>query len=1412
MSPIRTNPFPGLRPFEFQEHKLFFGREEQYEQMAEKLSNTRFLAVVGTSGSGKSSLVRAGLLPALCEGIMSARTKWRIALFRPKDDPIRELAEALNRPNEFTPDFSWNGSTLLSMSDVLDWPKFITQLGTANGVPPGGGKALLGLLPEQMQQAVSAAAHKKEFEKVRKFELVEALNQVLRQRDFSRDGGFEGVSVTDEARRLLSRGQEHLSDLEVQRLNRLLLEACYPSDIARYRDVQTKLTEVTLRRGDRGLVEEVRQAKLSADESLVIVVDQFEELFRYARISENGPHGNQAAAFVKLLLQAKSQREFPIYIVLTMRSDYLGDCAKFWDLPEAINESQYLIPRLTRDQRREAIKGPIKMRGADITPQLVNQLLNDMGDSPDQLPVLQHALMRTWDRWEADHVEGEPINLGHYEAIGAMANALSLHADEAFDELPDKKAQIIAEKLFKCLTERGTGEREIRRPTELREIGSVIRADLEDIAAVIDVFRRDGRSFLLPTSKKPIERTTSIDISHESLIRNWKRLAEWVNEEAKSADTYRRLAESAQLYKDRGTELLPEVEVPLYLKWREQNEPNRAWASRYHPYFNEDIQKLYKDKHSLRERKARDKEVFERSLAYLAESRREAQRKAEERERKRKENELQRKRQLRRTQIVAAVLLALTIFGWWWYVEARWHKDVANYLIYAISIQGAQGAADREDFAYAYELLNVLREKRYNGMRGLEWDLLSQTRNNDWSTVLGGEPVAASYWNSLWGREPAAAAVLLAAAFSQEDNALATVSADGTVKLWGNDGKWVEKSSNKRTKDGSDTFSSVTFSPDGKTFASIDSAKKIIKLWGTHNGEEFTSFDGVLNKDPNAKPEEIVQVTSVAFSPDGKLLACLCGKRGGSIVQTWDIGSGTKLEPIEVKSPEANFTALAFSRDGRSLALGKEDGFIEIRDIYTRLKTSKDIDARSSGQGGEQGQPGRRPSILALAFSPRGDVLASASDYGFIKFWGGSGEEGRWKFLHRLQRQVLPVMSLVFSQGGQRMAAVRRDGSVRLWDLGTKEELERLQQPMRELATLKGHAGDILSVAFSANADLIATVGADKDKDVRVWDVNQRRRVTELKLTSPVPVKFLALSPDEGRGAETLVLGRADSRVELWEIDRGGASLKGELKDVLAVAVSRDKKSLATLSVKGEIDLRDTGSGESRVKFTGDPLPADEIATIAFSPDGKRLAVWSKTGGVKLYDLVSKTELPTQWRNTNAANDSSVVAFSPDLYTLAVGKNDGTIELLITKTGAELKRLKSEGNSASVLSIAFSRDGHEIATGRADKTVSRWDVSTGKDFETLAGHDGEVLCVEYSEDGTRLATGSADGTVKLWDIDKQFSKVREQLRSIIGPRELITLGDRSGANVLALTFSPGGKTLVTSTSSATTNDNVVKLW
>ena len=456
-----TNPFPGLRPFETDEYRLFFGREGQSDALITRLQRARFLAVVGTSGSGKSSLVRAGLLPALRGGMMAgAGSGWRICIMRPGSDPFGNLAHSL------------------AEKDVL--------LEAGGGLPPAEAEAVI---------------------------------------------------------------------------------------------------EATLRRGSLGLVDVAQHGQL-ADEKLLVVVDQFEELFRFRAARAATSTDDDASAFVKLLLEAAQQRKFSLYVVLTMRSDFLGDCAQFQGLPEAINDGQYLIPRMTRDERRMAVTGPVGVTRGKMAEPLVNTLLNDVGDNPDQLPILQHALMRTWDYWATHRRNGEPIGLEHYETIGTMAEALSLHADEAWGELPNERSRRVGERLFKALTEKGADNREIRRPTRLSEISAAAEATEDEVVAVIEVFRREGRSFLMPPAEVALSSDTVIDISHESLIRNWDRLQKWVDEEAQSARIYRRLAEAAVLHREGKEGLLIDPALQIALEWREQHRPNRAWANRYHSEFD----------------------------------------------------------------------------------------------------------------------------------------------------------------------------------------------------------------------------------------------------------------------------------------------------------------------------------------------------------------------------------------------------------------------------------------------------------------------------------------------------------------------------------------------------------------------------------------------------------------------------------------------------------------------------------------------------------------------------------------------------------------------------------------------------------------------------------------------------------
>jgi hypothetical protein len=522
------NPFPGLRPFREDEEHLFFGRENQVDTMIDILSRTRFLAVVGTSGSGKSSLVNAGLRPALHRGLMAkGGTSWWMVQFRPGGKPIQALAHYL--ASEATP-FTGFRPQHLSLADIM---------------------------------------------------------------------------------------------------------------------------EATLRMTSLGLLDIYEQAHLREGTNLLVVVDQFEELFRFRETGDLAGSPEQdrdqdAVAFVNLLLEATSKPDVPIYIVITMRSDFLGECARFSGLAEAINKSLYLIPRMSRDQRRGAIAGPVGVGGAEVTSVLLNRLVNDVGDNPDQLSILQHALNRTWGNWQLDG--HGPLSFQHYEAIGTMAHALDKHAESAYAEFRDEREKRICEKIFKALTDRGTDTRGTRRPTTFATLCALAGGSNAEVSKVIDVFREPSRSFLMPPLPEVLEEATVVDISHESFMRVWERLKNWTDEEAESARLYRRLSETADLHAKGRAALWRDPDLQLGLDWVKREQPSAAWAS------------LYKS----------EEVAFQRAFDFLENSRR-----AREDEKRREEH--LRQTSLRRTRLAAIVSMGIlgiiTLIGV--YLTYRWTLDQA---------------------------------------------------------------------------------------------------------------------------------------------------------------------------------------------------------------------------------------------------------------------------------------------------------------------------------------------------------------------------------------------------------------------------------------------------------------------------------------------------------------------------------------------------------------------------------------------------------------------------------------------------------------------------------------------------------------------------------------------------------------
>lgn len=450
---ISRNPFVGLRPFNSQEALLFFGRRNQVVELLERLHHTRFLAVIGSSGSGKSSLVRAGLIPKLQAGMLvQDRDRWRIATCTPGTTPRIRLAAAI-------------------------------------------------------RAALRGTASARDDSLPKTHDLVKAIE-------------FRGMT---------------------------------------------------------GLVETIQPVLRRTQANLLILVDQFEELFRFDADAD-GKEAAEAEDFVSILLDLTRLKSARAYVVITMRSDYLPDCEQFRGLPEALNRSQYLVPSLGRHELTEVIEGPIRLYGRTICNRLVDRMLNDLEKQEDRLPILQHALMKVWACINGTQ---KPIDLPDYIRVGALRAALSRDAEEVFQELNNTQ-RAHAQVIFRLLTDTDIRRRQVRRtpPPRLTEVEAVTGASRDDILEILNRFRADGRVFVR-FAGNPTQKDARIDICHESLIRQWPRLKRWVAQEAQDRERYTALRKAADNYQQEMEDTWTGRMLDYALGWWQSVQPSEAWAERY---------------------------------------------------------------------------------------------------------------------------------------------------------------------------------------------------------------------------------------------------------------------------------------------------------------------------------------------------------------------------------------------------------------------------------------------------------------------------------------------------------------------------------------------------------------------------------------------------------------------------------------------------------------------------------------------------------------------------------------------------------------------------------------------------------------------------------------------------------------
>jgi hypothetical protein len=520
---VHICPYTGLRSFTEEESLYFKGRDLQVDQITALLEKNKFLMVTGASGEGKSSIIYGGLIPNARAGFFRAKySNWVVADFRPERSPLANMAKALAAQFNSNPD-----------------------------------------------------------------------------------------TVETELRR----GYSSLIDLY--------------TNSSYFIDEQDDSLQQPL---DVDLKEKKRKAC-----NLLILVDQFEEFFTNPENFYNEAPSKDSQIVVNLILETARiaiRKNLPVYVVCTMRSDYIGQCSAFRGLPEYIGFSQFFVPRLKRKDLKQVIEVPAQLSGNRISQRLIERLVFDISDGVDQLPILQHALTRIWAA--ADH-GAEEMDLIHYAMVGGMAadelpeediprftgwfdglpqdqrnfyqdtglaKIIEIHANLLYEraweyyngqnpQLPitQQEGKRIVALTFSCLT-KIDNSRAVRNRMSMEEITSIINApkfNATVVGAVINIFREEGNSFIRPFKTEDpathqLSGNTVLDITHESLIRNWNKLNQWANREFEFYSTFLDFQKQLDRWKESGMSrgyLLPIGPLTYFENWYLQCRPNAAWIKRY---------------------------------------------------------------------------------------------------------------------------------------------------------------------------------------------------------------------------------------------------------------------------------------------------------------------------------------------------------------------------------------------------------------------------------------------------------------------------------------------------------------------------------------------------------------------------------------------------------------------------------------------------------------------------------------------------------------------------------------------------------------------------------------------------------------------------------------------------------------
>lgn len=1041
---------------------------------------------------------------------------------------------------------------------------------------------------------------------------------------------------------------------------------------------------------------------------LVLVVDQFEEIFTLCRDAE------ERDRFLGLLLAA-AEPEGRCLVIITMRADFYPRITEYPALAEQVASHQLLVGALTKEGLTAAIEQPAFRQGVQFEPGLVSTILADVGSDAGALPLLQYALDELWKRQQ-----GHVLTLEGYRASGGVGEAIATRANTVFEGLtPDQQA--VARRVLLRLTQPGEATEDTRRRAELDEL--VTRpAERPAIEAAVNAL---VAARLLTASKDEVSGVAQVDVAHEALIRAWPRLRAWLDEDRQGLLAHRRLTEASQEWQ------------------RADRDPDLLYRG---ARLSEALSLATLQPDALNEQ---EREFLAESEALRAQERDAASAAAEARERLRR-------RILTGLGAFSAVALLLALLAGWQWREAGQQTTRAEQQ--AEVARDAEGEAQRQalaaedaeataqsEAARAESEAEIARTAQDEAQRqaavarsaetkALSRQLAAQSRDQgdeyDLSMLLAAEAYTFGSGDVEGERALFSAAQahptlvrflhgnegeINAIAFSPDGALLASGSGDGTIRL-------------RDPATGQDSQPPIGARAGGITALAFRPAQAPSESAGpgwqfaSGSDEGMIQFWNVGDPAPYARSEMNSSVMAIAYSHDGLRLATADGE---GRITIWNAETGEVVTAEWEAHTGGSFTSLAFSPDDSLLVSG---GFVDRRIVVWDAQSGNSLDELDIGE----------ETPIAVMFNPAGTILVTATQTQVL-LWDAVTRLPLGAPLTGEGMADQIVLPFAMSGDGAVVAVGSSTGTVWQWDMATGEPIG---------APLETGQTPFFALALNDDGSRLATGGANPD--VRLWSSGV-----------PAPGLFdtlwghydypqsIAISPDNA----TIATGDRVGEVRLWDARTGyplGAPLRGHLDVIRTLEFSPDGLLLAAASDDGTVRMWDTRTGA----IFGSPLGGfsrDIVSSLAFSPSGEWLAAGGVSGEIRTWRLTADGVEAGPLVRQASTNPVYGLAFNPDGSILAAATSDG--QLLLWDMGAEPANERQIDAGQDGLGAICFVDDATIATGGMNGSIHFWNASDGSGAgDAVSAHDMPILRLSCDPENGMLVSSSRDGRVLLWEV------------------------------------------------------------